>query len=222
MDKVIVIGAGGLAREVVDILLACNQGGIKYEIIGFIDENVANHGKVLNGFPILGDFSWFQNVDKTEIRLIAGIGSPAIRKKMIQKALDIGLKFINIFHPSAIVTPFINYGVGVVLTAGCILTNQIQIGNHVFLNLDCTVGHDAIIRDYCNINPGVHISGNVTLETGCEIGTGANIIQGINIGKWSVIGAGSVVVRDVPANVTAVGIPSKIIKTREEGWQNSL
>lgn len=220
MDKVIVIGAGGLAREVVDILLACNQGGTKYEIIGFIDENVANHGKVLNGFPILGDFSWFQNVDNTDISIVSGIGNPVVRKKLVQKALDLNLKFINILHPSAIVTPFIDYGVGIVITAGCILTNQIQLGNHVFLNLDCTVGHDVIIGDYCNINPGVHISGNVTLETGCEIGTGANIIQGINIGKWSIIGAGSVVVRDLPANVTAVGIPSKVIKTRTDEIQN--
>ena len=49
-------------------------------------------------------------------------------------------------------------------------------------------------------------------------GTGAAIIQGITIGEWTIIGAGAVVVDDIPANVTAVGIPAKVIKTREERW----
>lgn len=215
MKRVVIIGAGGLAREVADIFAACNQVRQEYEIVGFIDENPASHGAALNGFPVLGDLSWFDGVDKTKICVITGIGNPVSRRKVVDKALKQSLQFCNVIHPTAVVTPFITYGVGLVITAGCVLTNQIVIGNHVYLNLDCTVGHDTTIDAFCNINPGVHISGYVHLETGCEIGTGAAIIQGVTIGKWSIVGAGAVVTADLPANVTAVGVPAKVIKTRE-------
>jgi sugar O-acyltransferase (sialic acid O-acetyltransferase NeuD family) len=218
VKRVVIIGAGGLAREVADVFAACNQVRQDYEIVGFIDESPASHGSELNGLPVLGDLSWFDGVDKSEIWVSTGIGNPASRRKVVSKALKRGLQFCNVIHPTAVVTPFITYGVGVVITAGCILTNQIVIGNHVYLNLDCTVGHDATIDEFCNINPGVHVSGNVHLKVGCDVGTGAVIIQGVSVGEWSVIGAGAVVTTSLPANVTAVGLPARVIKTREERW----
>lgn len=219
MQRVVILGAGGLAREVLDIFLAINGKNKEYEILGFIDENPTMHGKELNGFPVLGDFSWFKTVDIRSIRVICAIGNPATRRKVVLKALNLGLEFCDsVIHPTSVVTPFVNLGKGVVITAGCIFTNQIRVGNYVYVNLDCTIGHDSIIEDYCNINPGVHISGNVHVKTGCDIGTGAVIIQGVTIGEWSIIGAGAVVVDDIPANVTAVGVPARVIKTREEGW----
>jgi len=218
MQKVVILGAGGLAREVLDIFLACNTLEPKYEILGFIDENPLMHDKYLNGFPVLGGFEWFAGIDRKSIQVICAIGNPVNRRKVVQKALDLGLEFCNIIHPAAVITPFVTLGKGVVITAGCVFTNQIQVGNHVYFNLNSTIGHDCIIDDFCNINPGVHISGNVHIKTGCDIGTGAVIIQGVTIDEWSIIGAGAVVINDIPANVTAVGVPAKVIKTREEGW----
>ena len=218
MKRVVIIGAGGLAREVADIFAACNQVKQEYQIAGFIDENPASHGKELNGFPVLGDLTWFDGIDRTEVWAITGIGNPASRRNVLGKAQERGLRFCNVIHPTAVVTPFVSYGVGIVITAGCVLTNQIVIGDHVYLNLDSTVGHDATIDDFCNINPGVHISGNVHLGTGCDIGTGAAIIQGVSVGEWSVIGAGAVVTSNLPANVTAIGVPARVIKTREDRW----
>ena len=47
------------------------------------------------------------------------------------------------------------------------------------------------------------------------MGTGASIIQGVQIGEWSIIGAGAAVIRDIPANRTAVGVPARILEPRE-------
>ena len=69
-----------------------------------------------------------------------------------------------------------------------------------------------------DINPGVHLAGDVTLGEGCYVGMGTNIMQRRSIGSWTVIGAGAAVVQDLPANVTAVGVPARVIKIREEGW----
>jgi len=213
MQKIVILGAGGFAREVLDIFIAQNRIDPQYEILGFIDENPERWGQVLNGFPILGGFEWFDAQPFDHIRVICGVGSPQIRKKLVEKAYARGLKFCNIVHPTSVLTSFVTLGEGVVITAGCILTNNIRIGNHVHLNLDTTVGHDCVIEDYCTISPGVHISGNVHIQTGAYIGTGAAIIERITIGAWSVIGAGAVVIRDIPPNVTAVGVPAKPVKS---------
>jgi serine acetyltransferase len=109
-------------------------------------------------------------------------------------------------------------GEGIVITAGCILTNRIRLANHVHVNLDCTIGHDVILEDYVTLAPGVHVSGKVTFEEGCYIGTGANIVERIRVGAWSIIGAGSTIIRDVPPNTTVIGVPGKVIKQREFGW----
>ncbi len=106
-------------------------------------------------------------------------------------------------------------GEGTIITAGNILTVDIKIGKHVMVNLDCTIGHDTVIEDFCSIMPSANISGNVKLEEGAYIGTGTQIINKIVIGKYSIIGAGAVVIRDIPARCTAVGVPAKPIKFHE-------
>jgi sugar O-acyltransferase (sialic acid O-acetyltransferase NeuD family) len=218
MQKVVILGAGGFAREVLDIFMAQNAVSPQYEILGFIDENPDHWNIMLNGYPVLGGFDWFDTQDKADIRVICGVGNPAVRRKLVQKASNLGLHFCSVIHPTAVLTPFVELGEGVVVTAGCIFTNRIKVGNHVHVNLDCTIGHDVIIEDFCTIAPGVHVSGNVRIKTGCDIGTGTVIIQGITIGEWSIVGAGAVVTKDIPANTTAVGIPAKVIKERETGW----
>ena len=218
MQKVVILGAGGFAREVLDIFMAQNTVSAQCKILGFIDENPGHWGMILNGYPVLGSFDWFDAQDKSELRVICGVGTPAVRRKLVQKAAALGLRFCNIVHPTAVLTPFVELGEGVVVTAGCIFTNQIKVGNHVHVNLDCTIGHDCIIEDFCTLAPGVHVSGNVHIKTGCDIGTGAVILQGVTIGEWSIVGAGAVVTKDIPANTTSVGVPAKVIKEKEPGW----
>lgn len=218
MQRVAILGAGGHAREMLDILMVQNAISPQYEILGFIDENPDHWGMVLNGYPVLGGLDWFDTQDKAEIRVVCGVGNPALRRKLVQKIAARGLQFCNIIHPTAVLTPFVELGKGVVITAKCILTNQIRIGNHVHINLDCTISHDCVVEDFSTIAPGVHVAGNVHIKTGCDIGTGAVIIQGITIGEWAIVGAGAVVTKDIPANTTSVGVPARVIKEREPGW----
>lgn len=220
-QRVVILGAGGFAREVLDIFGACNANGARYDVLGFLDENAAHWGMELNGYPVLGGFEWLQREDAQGVRAICGVGNPAVRRRLVRKATERGIPFTNVVHPTAVLTPFVTFGEGVVVTAGCIFTNQIRIGDHVHVNLDCTIGHDAVIHDFCTLAPGVHVSGNVTIHQGCDIGTGTAIIQGVTVGEWTIIGAGAVVAHDLPANVTAVGVPAKVIKERPAGWQDT-
>ena len=218
MKKVVIIGAGGFGREVLDVFDACNAIKPEYDVLGFIvQKEYGMPGEIFNDKPILGDFDWLE-AHHSDVYATCAVGAPNHRRRLIGQAADLGCRFCNIIHPSAILTRWVSLGEGVIITAGCILTNQIRVGNHVHINLDCTIGHDTVLEDFTTLAPGVHVSGNVTLEQGCYVGTGANIIEKKKIGEWSVVGAGSVIVEDVPANATVVGVPGKVIKTREEGW----
>jgi acetyltransferase-like isoleucine patch superfamily enzyme len=95
-----------------------------------------------------------------------------------------------------------------------VLTNNISIGEHTHVNRCTTIGHDCVVGSFVHLAPGVVLSGNVTVEDGCDIGTRAAIIQGLRVGHDTIVGAGATVLRDLPANVTAVGVPAKVIKTR--------
>lgn len=215
--RILVYGAGGFAREVKDVLDAMEEAGNAVRCIGFLDDAVNNHGRTLNDVPVHGGEDKIREF-ADQVEFLIGIGNPAVKKKIAEKIDENGGRFAKAFHPTAVTSRYVEYGEGAIVTAGVILTNQIKIGKHVILNLGVTVGHDCELENYVTVAPGVFISGNVHIGEGTDVGTGSSIIQGVKIGRWSVIGAGAVITKDIPDNCTAVGVPAKVIKTREEGW----
>lgn len=222
MKSVVIIGAGGCARDVLDVIDDINAEKPCYDVLGYVvDAQYGAPGTLVNNKPILGGFDWLAKYSD-KVLVTCGVGPSHHRYHLVQRAQAIGCQFFSIIHPMARVTRWVQLGEGVIITAGCILTNQIRIGNHVHLNLHCTIAHDVIAEDFVTLAPGVHVSGNVRLGEGCYVGTGANLIEKLQIGRWSIIGAGSTVVKDVPANTTVVGVPAKVIKEHGEGWHLPL
>jgi sugar O-acyltransferase (sialic acid O-acetyltransferase NeuD family) len=220
--KVVIIGAGGFGREVLDVFDAINNAKPTFDVIGFIvDDSYGKPGDVINNKSILGGFDWLAK-HKEDVYAVCGVGTPELRLKLIRKAESIGAQFCSAVHPKATLTNWISIGNGTIIAAGCILTNQIKIGKHVHLNLDCTIGHDVVIEDFVTVSPGCHISGRVQIRRGAFIGTGTNIIENLKIGYWSVVGAGSTVIKDIRKNSVAVGNPAKEIKLKIEGWQQDV
>ena len=218
LEQVVIIGAGGFAREVLDVFDAINAVKASFVVQGFIvDSQYGRPGTYVNGKPILGGFDWLAK-NAPDVKAICGVGASEHRFGLVKRAEEAGVCFCNAIHPRAVLTNWINIGCGTVVTAGCTLTNQIRLGSHVHLNLNCTIGHDAVVEDFVTLAPGVNVSGRVVLRQGCYVGTGANIIEDREIGAWSIVGAGTTIVKDVPGNVTVVGSPGKVIKTRLEGW----
>ncbi len=213
----VILGAGGFARETLDVVDAINAVSPTWNVLGFIvDGQYGQPGTIINDKPILGDFSWLEA--HRDVYVVCGVGAPEIRYQMIRRVHPLGNPFASLIHPNAVMTRWITLGAGIVITAGCILTNQVQIKDHVHLNLDCTIGHDAVLDPFVTLAPGAHISGNVHVQEGAYIGTGANIIEKKVIGAWSVVGAGATVIKNVPANSTVVGVPAQVVKQREAGW----
>lgn len=218
LAQVVIIGAGGGSRDVLDILEAQNALTPVYDILGFIvDPPFAKAGDLVNGRPVLGGFDWLAEHGH-EVKAICGVGDPALRARLVKRALRLGVQFCSVVHPSVVRSAHVRIGQGVSINAGTIITNQVVIDDHVQVNVACSISHDVHLEPFVTLSPGVHLAGNVKLEEGCFIGIGANIIEKITVGRWSIVGAGSTIIRNVPSNTTVVGVPGKVIKTRPEGW----
>jgi len=214
MINIVIIGAGGFGREVAWLIEDINKIQNEWNILGFIDDNKEAYGETINGVKVIGNVNSIQEMG--EIYVAVGVGSPTIKEKIIQKIKEFSnVRYTNLIHPSVIIAPYAKLGIGNIICANNILSVNCKIHNFVTVNLDCTVGHDVILEDFVTVSPGVNLSGFVTVKKKTDIGTGSSVIQGITIGGNSIIGAGAVVVKDIPANCTAVGAPAKPIKFKE-------
>lgn len=213
MKDLVVIGAGNFGREVVQIIEDINQDKREWNFLGFIDETVEKHGTLINGIPVLGSFDWLEQRFAGPVYAVCAIGNTKDKYTLIKKASAYGVDFCNLIHPRAKISKFVDMGVGCIICFNTFVSVNIKIGNHVSINPGCGIGHDTIIDDYSTLYWNVTLSGNVRINEGCEIGSNAVVIPKRTIGKWSILGAGAVVVRDLPENCTAVGVPAKPIKT---------
>lgn len=213
--NIIIFGAGGFAREVIHIVEDMKEIHKEINIVGYIDKDNSRKGEVLEGYPILGDISFFEEKAIKNFKAVCAVGDVKLKLDLIMEIKKIGLDFVNIIHPSVKIRNSTKIGTGNIICDGNIITSNVTIGSYVVLNLSCTVGHDAIIDDYTTISPGANISGNVTINKKCYIGTNSAILQGKTIGENSIVGAGAVVASDISENSVAVGVPAKVVKSNE-------
>ena len=224
MKNIVIIGAGGVGRETSLIIQQINELEPTWNLIGFIDDNKNNWGKVINGYSVIGGIDSLEFLTPDTYVLIA-IANYEVKKKIVNK-INNKLKFATIIHPKVWVHDYMTIGEGTIIYEGAILTSNIEIGNHVIISPKCGVGHDSIIKDYVSLLWNVNVSGNDIIEEGVMMGSGSTVIQGKKIGKGSNIGAGAVVIEDVDSFSTAIGVPAKVIKIdyekRGRGYEEGL
>ena len=212
MRNLIIIGVGGLGREIAWVVERINKENPRWNFLGYLDDNPAVQNTIVNNYPVLGTID--DAIRYPEACFVCTIGASKIREKVVNrvKALLPQAQFATLIDPSVKMSDFVNIGEGTIICADSILTVNITIGSHVLINLDCTIGHDALIHDFATLYPSVNVSGTTEIGYCSELGTGMQIIQGKRIGDYCVVGAGAVVIRDIPSKCTAVGSPAKPIK----------
>lgn len=213
MENILIIGASGHAKVVVDIIERQNQ----YSIQGFLD-TYKEKGEKLFGYPILGtEYDLNDIIEKYNIYgCFIAIGDNYTRKIMAKKiaTLNPQINFVNAIHPTAIIGKKVRLGQGIAIMPGVIINSDSKIGDFCILNTNSSLGHDGIMKDYSSIASGVKTGGNLMLKECSAISIGATVIENIVIGHDTVIGAGAVVNKNIPSLVVAYGVPAKIIRSR--------
>ncbi len=218
MEQIVVFGAGGHAKVVIDVLTMMGL----WSIAGLLDENEELHGQSRWDYRVFGGRDQLSNIYQQGIRrLFLGIGENGFRQQVFEEAGKIGFEFPSARHPSVQIGSRVGIGPGTLIVAGVIINVDSQIGSNVILNTGSTIDHDCIIGDHAHISPGVHLAGRVTVGDLAHVGIGAVVLPGLSIGKGSLIGGGAVVTNHVPNGVVMAGNPARVVKEIEVGCANS-
>jgi sugar O-acyltransferase (sialic acid O-acetyltransferase NeuD family) len=206
VKDLIIIGGGGFAKEVIWLANDCNR-----KVRGVLDDNEHTHQTYIQGSRVLGNISSWN--DYIDCEFVIAIGSPRTRFAVYKKMLETGEPdFTTLIHPSVMYSNTVEFGIGVIVCAGTILTVDVKIGDHNILNLNVTVGHECKFNEFVTVAPMAVISGNVHLSECVEIGTGAVIRQGLSVGMGAMLGMGGVLTKAVPDFTIFAGNPAKKLK----------
>lgn len=210
-QELVIYGAGGLGREVAVMIEQINAEEKLWDVIGFCDDGIEKN-TIVDGLTVIGDCEYLNTVAKP-LSVAIAVAEPALREKIVRRISNKSISFPILIHPSVnLGSPTNVLGQGCIVTAGCILTTNVQIADFSFINLATTIGHDVSIGTFSSIMPGVHVSGSVTIGECCLVGTGAVILQGLSVGSRAKVGAGAVVTRNVKESTIVVGVPARKIK----------
>jgi sugar O-acyltransferase (sialic acid O-acetyltransferase NeuD family) len=210
----LIIGAGGLAKEVLEIFHQKDKLGNLY----FYDD-------VTNDLPekLYGQFEIISNMDdaielfKNDNRFTVGIGNPRLRKMMCEKFMNAGGRLVSAISPSAHIGSYeTSIAEGCIIMTGTVVTNNVSIGKNCLINPNCVISHDSAIKNNVEISPGVKITGHCYIDEDCSVGTGAILLPKVRLGKNVTVGAGAVVTRNVEDGLTVVGIPAKPINKKAD------
>jgi sugar O-acyltransferase (sialic acid O-acetyltransferase NeuD family) len=203
IDRWIVVGAGGHARVVMDALQLTYPGPCHF---AFVDDDVALHGQMILGQPVLGAASEFVQAGTF---FHVAVGSNATRYLLHQRLMAAGGFPVAVVHPKAVVSSHAELAAATFVAAQAVIAPAAKIGIGVIVNHGAIVDHDCAVGDFCHIAPSASLAGGVTLGRQVFVGAGARVLPGVFIGDEAVIGAGAVVRADVSPNTTVVGVPAR-------------
>lgn len=207
-DKLLLIGAGGHCKVILDLLLKSKE----YDVVGIIDlkERVGDN---VFGIPVVGTDLDLTKFSKKCVKYcfisVGSVGDFSLRAKLSGLARKAGFLFPNIIHPSALISSQAALGDGNYIAPGVVINAGTQIGNNCILNTGAIIEHDCKLGDFVHLSPGAVLSGGVMIGDYSHIGTGSVVIQGLRIGTKAIVGAGSLVTKDVRSGVVVYGNPCK-------------
>lgn len=217
--KAVILGAGIAGRLYLDTLRDCPESGT-VEVVGFIDDNPELQGRQVSGIPVLGTYTQLPElIKKHDIEgafVVYSDRFARLRGERFNQCRELGLKPINIIHPSAIIASSVSIGEGVFIGRRVIIELGTKIGDNCSIHRGSIIGEDCVLEESVFLTAGVNLAAVVTIGKNTMFGTGAIVIARCHIGKDVIVGAGAVVIKDVPEGVTVVGVPARIIKTREQ------
>lgn len=199
--QVILIGAGGNAKVIADIVIKCCDN-----LLGFLDDDKV--GKTVLGFPVLGIVEDVRNYCH-EAEFLIAIGNNRIRKNVAEQY---PLQWYTAIHPTVQLGSDTNIGKGTTIMANAVVNASARVGEHCIINTGAVVEHDTIIGDFVHISPHATLCGGVKIGELTHIGASATVKNMVSVCSNVTVGAGGVVVKDISQSGTYVGVPAKWLK----------
>lgn len=212
----VLIGAGGFARETAQAVHALNASGAGWRLIGYLDDDPSRHGLVIDGAVILGGRELIAELRDASFVICTGRPSNYVSRMRI--AADLNLprdRYATIVHPTAAVSPSSVVGPGSVLLAQVTLTAAVTVGSHVAVMPHATLTHDDDVADFATIASGVCLGGGVKIGEAAYLGAGALVGESRTVGAFSLVGMGAVVTHDVPAREVWAGVPARRLRAAD-------
>lgn len=220
MNPIIIYGAGGHGKVVIDAITTFESSLMDAQILGVIDDNEALHGSKYFGYTVLGGFAELQKYDENRdfknYRLIVAIARNDIRRNIYSKVSQLSCELITVIHPSAQIARDVTIGPGSMIMAAAVLNPGVVLGTGVVINTGAIVEHDCIVHDFVHVGPGAIFAGAVEVGEDSLIGIGACVLPSIQIGRGATVAAGAVVVRGVSDGETVIGVPARTVPNYEE------
>ena len=209
MQDIIIVGASGFGREVLETIESINKVKETWNVLGFIDDNVNALDEFDVKYSILGSIKDWQPT-KNEQYVLA-IAVPRTKEKIVPILKGKGAKFATIIAPTVTVGSRTKLGEGVVIFGDVGISVDVTVGDFVFFNALDGIGHDTVIGDYCTFGPKVCISGATRIGKCVNVGALASTYPGIEVGDYATIGMNSCAIRRVKQGTSVIGVPAKVI-----------
>jgi sugar O-acyltransferase (sialic acid O-acetyltransferase NeuD family) len=210
LRDLLVVGAGGFARETVEAVRAVNARRPTWRLRGVLDDSPAMHGTLVGGVPVIGPIELVHERPDAQVVLTTGRPDNYVSRPLI--AARLGLpdeRYATIVHPSATVGTTCSVGAGSVLLAHVDLTADVVVGRHVAVMPQVVLPHDARVEDFATLASGVRAGGACRIGEGAYVGAAACLRERVTVGPRAMVGMGSVVTRDVPAERVWLGSPAR-------------
>ena len=204
----LIIGAGNVGG-----FIAYNFASLadKYNLIGFLDDDVNKIGREIYGISVLGDIDSL--LSYKEIAIVIGIGFPEIKKRILNRiSFKLDLEIVSYIADNVWISEKVGLGKGIVIYPGVSINYETQIEDFVTINMNCAIGHNVILSRYVTLAPNVSLAGFTTLHECVEMGIGSSTKQQVIISELAVIGGNAMVLNNIPSKAIAVGCPAKIVK----------
>ena len=206
--RVVVVGAGGHAHVVVDVLLATDN-----TVVAALDRNPDLSGRKIRGVVVANDDRSVSDMDHDAV--IVAVGDNEARRHLFSALAEAGETFVTAVHPSAVIAPDVILGDGVLVCAGAVINPAAIVAENSIVNTSASVDHHCQIGPHVHIAPGARLGGECVIAEGVLVGIGATLLPRVRVGRNATIGGGAVVTTDVEEDSVVAGNPARPISRRE-------